>query len=242
MIEQIIHRITCWSGQVHLLVEMMRIVLQEKIIWVQKDPSVFTDEAVFEAVQNSFFFISKVVVEFPVQLWLDSSIMGDCFADWDQRCFFVLEVSLLCVCAVDRGGWFYFQGLLLWTLVLSLPEELCWLRALDALDCKLLVDIRLDIWPAVNTHTCKQYWGVPKWWDRAKLWVQLSIGDHFYMLLYFDSWLQSAWWVNFLEKKYGISIRKDGLTPHTPHFVISTYETGLQLIVSPPPISSYSFL
>lgn len=169
----------------------------------------------FWSSSEQFFFISKVVVVFPVQLWLDSGIMGDCFADWDQRCFFVLEVSLLCVCAVDRGGWFYFQGLLLWTLVLSFPEELRWLRALDALDCKLLVDMRLGIWPAVNTHTCKQYWGVPKWWD-------------FFTLLYSDSWLQSAWWVNFIERKYGISIRKDGLT-HSP-ILWSRLITGLQWI------------
>ncbi len=67
---------------------------------------------------------------------------------------FVLEVCLFVFICVVEGGWCYFQGLLLCTLAVSLPaaEELCRLRALDALDWELLVDMRLDMRPMVNIH------------------------------------------------------------------------------------------
>lgn len=62
------------------------------------------------------------------------------------------------------GGWGYFQGLLLWTRLLSLAlvEELSRLRALGVLDWELTVDMRLDIRPAgkktKQTHA-NQEWG-----------------------------------------------------------------------------------
>lgn len=82
----------------------------------------------------------------------------------------MLEVRLFVDVQLIWGGWFYFQGLLLWTLVLSPPEELRWLRALDALDCELLLDMRLDMRPAVNTH---ERWA----WVWLSGWQLLWSGD-----------------------------------------------------------------
>lgn len=94
---------------------------------------------------------------------LSSGIMGEYFTDGEWRRVSVLEARLFVDVQLIWGAWFYFQGLLLWTLVLSPPKELRWLRALDALDCELLLDMRLDMRPAVNTHERWAWVWLPGW-------------------------------------------------------------------------------